>query len=692
MAGRSLFTELRERKVVQVAAIYGAVAWGVTEVLVTIVEQLFLPQWVATLAVIFFVVGFPVAMFLAWTFDITPTGIRRTEIGSRRGTASIVFSMILLVAGTGSLFLLIRPAIDEQGPTQDNTIVPGSVAILPFDYSGPSPDDSYLGTGISDELRDQLGRVDGMRIAARSSSIAAANNPEPAKATARKLGVAYLLEGNMRRRGNVIRVSVQLVDGESGLAVWNHSVERGRNELINLQQEIAEAVVRKVLPGGVAKIAEPATRVATANELMLLARHYEQQVRERGDVDPELLAQAVQLYREAIKLDPNSALAHSRLAGALMYLGDIDAAEAPAYRALELNPRLAEAQNTYGKYLFARGRPNMGEPLARAVELNPNLPDALADYAHWRWYNVGPDGVGGLYRRALDLDPLNVARYAALGSFLALNDRLDEAREIVARMQSLFDSPTAYRAIANVLDQAGDVDEAIAWTIRARDAEPRNPLHVEKLAEYYVDIGDYETARGLVSDLGVGLLFKMRRYDEMIDEAEFLMIEYPEDVELRVFLSIAYGAVGRFDDAIRIISTSGLLDSLANAWRGPREWEGYWSVMNAALGSGEVDRARELAQWWLTGHYQADSAQWWPALGRACLSAVLGEDSDVYYRFERARQGSYLAWRPMLEDAQCFKRLADDPAYLAVVDHFDGLREKLRQRLPATLAEHDVSL
>ena len=109
MASRSLFTELRERKVVQVAAIYGAVAWGMTEVVVTIVQQLFLPQWVATLAVIFFVVGFPVAMFLAWTFDITPTGIRRTEIRSGRGTASIVLSMILLVAGTGTLFLLIRP-------------------------------------------------------------------------------------------------------------------------------------------------------------------------------------------------------------------------------------------------------------------------------------------------------------------------------------------------------------------------------------------------------------------------------------------------------------------------------------------------------------------------------------------------------------------------------------------------------
>ena len=101
MKDGSFFSELRERKVPQAAAIYVAVAWGVTEIAVTVVEQLFLPQWVATLAVIGFVVGFPVAMFLAWTFDITSEGIQRIEIKSRRGQASIALAMVLLVAGTG---------------------------------------------------------------------------------------------------------------------------------------------------------------------------------------------------------------------------------------------------------------------------------------------------------------------------------------------------------------------------------------------------------------------------------------------------------------------------------------------------------------------------------------------------------------------------------------------------------------
>ncbi len=170
MADNSFFSELRRRKVLQSAAIYGAVAWGVTEVLVTVVEQLFLPQWVATLTVIGFVVGFPVAMFLAWTFDLTSEGLQRTTIASRRGKASIAVSLFLLVAGTTGLFFLIKPALQSQEARPGVvSIVLNSIAVLPFENAGQNPNDSFLSEGLSDELRDQLGRVAGIRIAARTN-------------------------------------------------------------------------------------------------------------------------------------------------------------------------------------------------------------------------------------------------------------------------------------------------------------------------------------------------------------------------------------------------------------------------------------------------------------------------------------------------------------------------------------------
>ena len=696
MAERSLFSELRERKVVQAAAIYGAVAWGVTEIVVTIVEQLFLPQWVSTLAVIFFVVGFPVAMFLSWTFDLTTDGIRRTDIKSRRGTASIALSMMLLVAGTAGLFFLIKPALDNRTPPDRAVAIsPNSVAVLPFDYSGPDSDDGYLGPGLSDELRDQLGRVAGIQIAARSSSIAVLQEGVDAKAMALKLGVAHLLEGNMRRQGSLLRVSVRLIDGSSGLAIWNKTFDRGRAELLNVQQDIAQAVADALLPDAAPEVSAPITEDATAHEKILLARHYEQQVRGRETVDLKTLERAIQLYREAIELDPESALAHSRLAGALIYYGDIDAAQAPAYRALELDPELAEAQNTWGKYLFVRGRPHMGEPLARAVELNPNLPEALADYAWWHWVNVGPEGVAALYERALELDPLNVGRYGALGVFLGVEADTDGARKVIAQLKLLFDTPDSFRAIANIYDILGEVDHAIAWTIKARDAEPDNPGHVEKLAEYFVDIGNFEVAEALSPDIGVGLLFKMRRYDEMIEQAEELIFDHPEDVQLRVYLAAAYSRTGLPGRAIQLIRNSGILDSIANGWRGSEEVDALYTLVDAAYAAGEIEEARELANGHLGSHYTGESrlsSDWWIAISTACLYAVVGDDAAVYERLQRNLDNNHLAWDPLLKDSSCFKRFHNDPVYMAVIEHHDGRRAMLRERLPATLAAYGVSL
>ena len=423
MPEQSFFAELRKRKVVQVAAIYGAVSWGVTEVVVTVTEQLFLPQWISTLAVIGFVVGFPVAMFLSWTFDITSDGIERTAVSSRRGKASIALSMLLLVAGTAGLFLLIKPAMQHRGPDFDIPILSNSVAVLPFDNASRNPDDTYLSAGLSDELRDQLGRVSGLRIAARSSSIAIRELGGDAMSSSEKLGVAHLVEGSLRRQGNVLRVSVQLVDGASGLAIWTESFDRGPAEFLSLQQEIMENIVRQLLPDSTEALPAPATRSATANEALLLGRYYEQQVRATQEVDIQLLLKAIDHYRDAVDLDPESALAHSRLAGALLYLGDIDAAEAPIFRALSLNPNLSEVQHTLGLYYFARGRPEAYTAFERAVALDPDNADALEYYAFVRWIQGIDDGVADLYRRAWKSIAIHCRAMAVSARFLAMRAR-----------------------------------------------------------------------------------------------------------------------------------------------------------------------------------------------------------------------------------------------------------------------------
>lgn len=696
MAGASFFTELRKRKVLQAAAIYGAVAWGVTEIIVTVVEQLFLPQWISTLSVIGFVVGFPVAMFLSWTFDITSDGIQRTDVTSRRGTASIALSMVLLVAGTAGLFLLIKPSIEGTRPQPG--ILPNSIAVLPFENASQDEDDAYLSEGLSDELRDQLGRVTKLRLAARSSSVAAKERGMDAIAASSSLRAAHLVEGSLRRQGRRLRVSVQLIEGRTGLAVWSNTYERGASELINVQQTIAEEIVRRILPEARDVETAPATRDADANELMLLANHYERQVRARQVRDDSTLRKAIGLYREATQADPESALAHSRLAGALLFIGDIDAAEAPINRALSLNSNLSEVQNTVGEFYWARGMLEAETAFRRAIDLNPNNADALHNYAHLSWMNEPNNQRGDpdhFFLRALELDPLSLSRHSALGEFLGKSGRETDVLPVISNIQALFDDAESYRVVGWLYELIGDVDLAIAWTLRARDLEPDNPDHVEKLAYLYALIDDADTALRLESPPSLGTLFELGRYAELIEAAEFLMIDRPDDVEVRYLLALAYDATGNYESAVYILSSTGLPDSvLSGLTRSVSEIEAFMTLTNALAASelpDAVNLGLALARW------SEDEAAWWGPIGwvalyRSCTLAVLSRDEAALALLARVKEGRRLAKRRVLRDASCFRKYADEPVYLDVLRDQEDRRARLREKLPGTLAEFDVEL
>jgi len=700
MAGVSFFAELRKRKVPQAAAIYGAVSWGVTEIIVTVVEQLFLPQWISTLAVIGFVVGFPVAMFLSWTFDLTSEGIQRTAVSSRRGTASIALSMLLLVAGTAGLFLLIKPSIQEPGQRSDAPeIMPNSVAVLPFENASQDAADSYLSEGLSDELRGQLGRVAELRIAARSSSVAAVERGMDAMAVSSSLAVAHLVEGSVRLQGNRLRVSVQLIEGRTGLALWSNTYHRSAKEFVNVQQNIADEIVRRILPGAKGVATAPATVDADANDLLLLAQHYEYEVRSRTQIDEDKLAKAVNLYRAATEADPTSALAFSRLARALLFLGDIESAEGAITQAMLIDPNLSEVQNTLGETYWARGLPAAAAAFERAVELDPDNADALANYAYQLWMTMGAKAPGNpraldLYQRALDNDPLSLTRYAALGDYYGRQGHAAEVRPIIEDIEALFHSVEAYRAIDWLYELIGEVDHAIAWRLRARDLEPDNPDHNSRLAGLFALLGDAETALQLEPEPGIWVLYHLRRYDELIALAEFVMIEDPSDIDARYLLSFAHAASGNNDQAIRILGSTGLPDSvLEDRPRSASEVEAFQTLINALLGS-DIPDANEaglsLAQW------QEDVPWWgdvgWIGLYRACNFANLGQRDTALEFLAKIKQSVRLRREPELRDLYCFRDYQDEPVYQSVVKDQEQRRAKLRQKLPATLREYGVEL
>ena len=185
MAG--FFSELKRRRVYQSAVIYAVAAWGLAQVIDFVAERLFMPEWVPTLTAIVFIVGFPVAIFLAWIFDIGPDGIRRTGIGSIKGVGSIIAAVVMLVGGTALIYTMVWP---RHEAAIDETIADAnSVAVLPFRVQGQVTGNEYLSEGIAEEILFALGTLTDLRVAARTSSFSFQGQQQTASDISRALNV-----------------------------------------------------------------------------------------------------------------------------------------------------------------------------------------------------------------------------------------------------------------------------------------------------------------------------------------------------------------------------------------------------------------------------------------------------------------------------------------------------------------------
>ena len=565
---RGLVAELGRRRVLQVALVYAAVAWSITEVVSFLIEALpVFPAGSKALVAIVFVVGFPVAMFLAWRFDIGPGGIRRTQATTREGQATIAAAVILLAGATAGLFYLIYPRVIEQERLDTQTVLEpeaNTIAVLPFENASNDPEDLYISEGIGDELRDQLGRVGALRVAARSSSRVFSAPEFDATAISQRLGVAKIVEGSLRREGDQLRVTVQIIDGASGFQLWSNSFSRIAGDLLATQQAIAQEVTNQLLPelGSTDSAGTVGTVVESAHDLMLVARHYFHRVQDDPVVDLDLLMKSIDLYRQATIADPASALAHSRLGAALLYLGDDEQAEGPIFKALSINPELSEVQYTLGLYYYSRYLSGASVAYERAIELNPNNVDALSAYGLLIWAQDSDTLSAVPYlRRALELDPMSISRYLQMGNLLGMAGRRDEALELAGQIEARFDDPRAYVALARIYELTGDLDVAIAWALKALELDPDYPDARWQLAELYARIGDFEGAHYFEDpDSSFGLLYWERRYEEMIDLGEELVFDIPHQTQVWYGLARAYAATGRAEQAVNALKGRGLPD------------------------------------------------------------------------------------------------------------------------------------
>jgi len=416
---RILLHELSRRRVFRVAGIYGVVAWVLTEVADVVFPALQLPEWTVTFVVALLLLGFPIAMIFAWVFDIGPQGIERTAplTDRARGMPHLerVAYLGLLAIAMGALGYLLLPkgggdGADEPGAVHD------SIAVLPFANLSEDAANDYFSDGMSEELLNLLARVPDLRVASRTSSFAYKDRNVDVREVARQLGVDTVLEGSVRRSGERVRITAQLIDAETGYHLWSDTYDRELKDIFVVQDEISAEIVKalKVTLGTpeaapVTVRAAPPTENLDAYQLYLQARH---QWKRRGE---NAIRRSIELLQQALELDPEFARAYSGLAAAYVVLPGYAGEEPEAYlaqamdaaqQALARDPNLAEAHSVLAEIAVVQKRWADAEAgFFFATSLDPNDPTSH------QWYSLLLRAVGRLEKSleeaqlALDVDP-----------------------------------------------------------------------------------------------------------------------------------------------------------------------------------------------------------------------------------------------------------------------------------------------
>jgi TolB-like protein len=437
--------ELKRRHVLKVVAVYAAAAFAVMQAADFLLPALRLPETMATAVAFTALAGFPFAVALAWIFDLTPKGVRRTgpatddvldaivaEPRAQRwgaGILALLTTVVFLVGG----WWVIRDAPDDRSPAGSN--IERSIAVLPFvNLSGDSQDE-YFSDGLAEELMSALGRIPDLRVAARTSSFAFKGRSEDVRQIGEQLGVATVLEGSIRRAGDRVRVRAQLINVSDGFRFWDDSYDSELTDIFAIQEEIAQAIVTALQ---VAMTREPGSLVQSSTQSFEAYNHY---LRGRYFWNQRTRAafyEAIEEYNQAIAIDPEYARAYAGLAETYVLLPEyggpsvtevLPQARAATEQALALDPNSAEAYaaSGYRKYQFEWDWVGAEADFQRAITLEPDYPTARQWYAELLLSQRRLEESLVESRTAYELDPLAPAGNLVLALNLEIGGLFDEA-------------------------------------------------------------------------------------------------------------------------------------------------------------------------------------------------------------------------------------------------------------------------
>jgi len=512
----NLLDELRRRNVIRVAGFYLVAAWLVVQVAETLLPAFDVPGWVLRAIIVVLALGFIPAVVLAWAFELTPQGIKR-ERDIDRSTQTVDptarrldIAVIVLLLGVAAV-TWFRPGAgpDPSAPSAqpgasaptvqgtDDSAPLRSIAVLAFDDLSAERDQAYFAEGISEELLNLLARIDGLQVAARTSSFKFRDSSADIGEIGRALGVDAVVEGSVRKAGDQIRITAQLIKTRDGFHLWSQSYDRKLENIFAVQDEIATAIVQALkLELDLAEETAGRTGNVEAFDLYLRGRHQARAPTREG------LLQAIALYDQALALDPGFAAAHSGIAEAWIWLEDYGGfrsteafpkAEQAARRALALDPQSAEANAAMA---FVQDRYYNDHAQAqvlfeRTLAINPNYVTAYNLYADTLRDMGQPRRMVEMQRRSVELDPLSVFFRARLAQGLMSTSHEDEASALIdAILAEAPDNDYGLEEQANLRRQQGRLAEAAALYRRVHLARPGDPFSAAHIAIFGAELDD----------------------------------------------------------------------------------------------------------------------------------------------------------------------------------------------------------
>jgi TolB-like protein/Tfp pilus assembly protein PilF len=592
------FQELQRRKVYRVAAAYIIAAGFIIQIGSAVIPAWELPNWTLRLVIVLLLIGFPVALILAWAYDVTPQGIQATPKvpGShRRRNIILLIAASAIISTAAGFFLLPRASARKLDK---------SVAVLPFQNLSGEKENAYFAEGIQNEILTKLATVRDLKVISRTSTAKYQSKPDNLKTVAQELGVSTILEGTVQRAGDKVRVNVQLIDARADAHLWAKSYDRDFKDVLSVESEvatqIADALKANLSPTESSVLAAARTENTEAYDLFLRGQYEFRQAQSTLAADAYDRADA--FYRQALALDPNFAeaaaeLARNRLSRhwfvSPLTPAQLEEVKALIDRALALAPNSPEAHLALGLFFYwgHRQYENALAEFNRTLELQPNNADARA-FCAWVYRRRGewersladslraeeldprdatiPTNIGvtcyslRLWKdaeraelRALAIDPHNTQA----GMFLILT-RLTTTGDVDAARRALDDFPDVIKGIPGGAagprgaTGAGDISAVIGWPAYL-DVTERRFTDAAQAVEKRVVNDDRARLQQLAGRVAIRVLAgepeaaKSLGQDALpVLEARFR--ERPDDLFTTTALSWVYLALGRNADALRL--------------------------------------------------------------------------------------------------------------------------------------------